>query len=123
MNKPEWLQRIIEREEKATPGPWTKAQHDKLEECFGVHATNLREEDTDGCRDMPFVVYTEGEVNSVNAEFITNARTDIPSLLSALNKAMEALERRTDGPCGCCLVVFNCAVDTLSAINNPQEGE
>lgn len=86
MNKPDWIKPIEEREAKATPGPWERLQrYPKVE---------VPDNKNEVCNVRGIVVVGPRKAVSCGdeADFIMQARTDIPRLLSALNKALEALE-------------------------------
>lgn len=105
MNKPEWLQRIIEREGKASRGPW-KTEINPENKVSGENWTIANCGCVSGWDTDKYCFVTTDNIpgSMVNgdadtdAEFIAHARTDIPTLLSALNKAYEVIEK---SPCKC----------------------
>lgn len=80
------LNKIKERCEKATPGPWIKKYADRV--CLS--------NDTDGSKSI--VHCYNGEIDNQwinpdsNAEFIANARTDIPLLITEIENIRQVLE-------------------------------
>jgi hypothetical protein len=76
------LDAIRQREAKATKGPWWQGPHYRCD--VDSPSGNVRS----------FAVYTPQA--EADAEFIANARTDIPSLLSALEESRAEVARLND---------------------------
>ncbi|WNF07426.1 ead/Ea22-like family protein [Brevibacillus borstelensis] len=74
---PQELAAIRERAEKATPGPWKLINYDNG---FAVYASEV---------EMISDWYYENGFTEENAEFIANARTDIPRLLDEIERLQE----------------------------------
>jgi hypothetical protein len=97
------LAEIREREQAATAGPWWFDEDELMWRLHGVHA--VIPEQMDGL--IPEQVmnhqilkapksgtrYAEYWPGAADAAFITNARTDVPALLAALETALAALSR------------------------------
>jgi hypothetical protein len=78
----EQLEAIRERAEKATEGPW-----------FAIHNTDISVESPPGSCDINSIAYAD---RVPDAEFIANARQDIPALLAEVDRlrklALEILD-------------------------------
>lgn len=93
------LQKIRERAEKATPGPWlyrsdtSSEQAIECEECgteFPEQGYSLRS--TDQYEVLHGELYGMESLCKPNGEFIAHARTDIPRLLACVERLVEELE-------------------------------
>lgn len=76
---PDELEAVRERAEQATPGPWLRYGDIHYE----VYTTAYED-------DAPAI--THGSDNPADADFISNARTDIPKLLDHVDELSERLE-------------------------------
>lgn len=90
MTRLERLEEIRKRAEKATPGPW--------------RAVSTADGDTDGAawvgteRSVSLAQGYDGEfLHRPDAEFMANAREDIPWLLAEVARTQGALEQLTEG--------------------------
>jgi len=72
------LQMIKDRAEKATPGPWIIE-----ESCFG----NFNAASENESYDLPACL-----MNNADAQFVTNAREDIPALIAEVERLQKALK-------------------------------
>lgn len=88
---PKWLSDIRERVGKATPGPWRKPNN-KIPYVYGNGGP-----DSYLIHQMPIGKEAKGHIQetkdtwNIDAEFIAHSRTDIPTLLSVIDRYREAL--------------------------------
>lgn len=87
-----WVDKIKERESKATPGPWWIGLGSGFHLCTGVFAGDgfwIADCLTDKMLDKQYAV----EDHRPNMRFIAEARTDIPRLLEAGEQMAFVLEK------------------------------
>ena len=112
-----YLAEVREREQAATEGPWWS---DQSEECYRLHGVMFRTPAGPGGfpppqvmnkqiakapkQDTPYAEYWPGEADDA---FITNARTDVPRLLAAVEKVL-AIHYEEAGKCARCRGAWPC---------------
>lgn len=92
---PAWLQKIRDRADKATPGPWVSITGD------GPFGTQSNVRTTEG---WPEVIASRTIVGAVkpveqqesNFAFIAHARTDVPRLVELVGEMVELIDRLAD---------------------------
>jgi len=75
------LKAIRERAERAMPGPWVTRGNHPIDECVIESKSNDN-----------FCIYDEGGHTKEDADFIANARQDIPALLDYIKTLTDTLQ-------------------------------